>query len=601
MRYQSECIAVVLKRLNAQYYLPAIQREFVWWPDDVVQLFDSIMRSYPIGSFLFWELDQVNRDKWEAYRFIDEARAGGTHNKLANTDGVQQPTLILDGQQRLTSLLLGLKGTYTIKKKYRKKNDPAAWVKHRLYLDLFQDPRQKPEDDAPDGEAGVYYGFAFMDSVPKNDGEHYWFKIGKILDFETKDSFDTFLEEQIDNLPDDISRGQTKVFRSNLSRLYEAIWKDDTIAYYTEHEQDPDRVLDIFVRANEGGTKLSKSDLLLSMVIANWGGISAREEIHGFVDYLNTGLTRRNNFDKDFIMKSCLVLADLPVAYKVKNFNNQNLSLIQKRWKDFKSAIMRGIDLTNSFGIDQDNLTSANALIPVIYYLLQRPKVTLRETSSFDGRNASLVRRWLLMALLNQAFGGASDSLLRSIRETLQAHPEAKADFPVEKINAVIRRAGRATYFDTAAIQEFLSLKYGGQLTFLGLTLLYDECAWGTMPYHQDHIFPASLFSSKALSERGVDLENKWKLQVLRDRIGNLELLLSHENEQKLNLPFDKWLKTRDASFKRKHLIPDDPELWKVERFEEFVAAREKLIRQRLIQVLGPPEEEEERKNGQEK
>jgi uncharacterized protein with ParB-like and HNH nuclease domain len=54
--------------------------------------------------------------------------------------------------------------------------------------------------------------------------------------------------------------------------------------YYTETDQDYDRVLDIFVRANEGGTKLSKSDLLLSMVTSSWDGVNAREEIFNFVD-----------------------------------------------------------------------------------------------------------------------------------------------------------------------------------------------------------------------------------------------------------------------------------------------------------------------------
>jgi uncharacterized protein with ParB-like and HNH nuclease domain len=104
MAYRSDTIAAVMKRLNSQYFLPAIQREFVWDTDQIIQLFDSIMRGYPISSFLFWQLNPENRDKWEAYRFIDNATSGGTHNELANVDGVNGLTLVLDGQQRLTSL-----------------------------------------------------------------------------------------------------------------------------------------------------------------------------------------------------------------------------------------------------------------------------------------------------------------------------------------------------------------------------------------------------------------------------------------------------------------------------------------------------------------
>src|SRR5204863_2382988 len=118
------------------------------------------------------------------------------------------------------------------------------------------------------------------------------------------------------------------VFNRNLNALHRCIWGDSAISFYTEASQDYDRVLDIFIRANEGGTRLSKSDLLLSTVTAQWGDVNAREEIYGFVDRLNSDLARKNDLDKDFVMKSCLVLTDLPVQYRVNNFNDQNLRLI---------------------------------------------------------------------------------------------------------------------------------------------------------------------------------------------------------------------------------------------------------------------------------
>src|SRR5687767_5635977 len=109
MSYRSDTIATAVKRLNVQCFLPAIQREFVWPPEKIVQLFDSLMRGYPIGSFLFWELEPDSRDKWQIYKFVDEGSQGGVHNPPASGHGVQQLTLVLDGQQRLTSLLIGLR------------------------------------------------------------------------------------------------------------------------------------------------------------------------------------------------------------------------------------------------------------------------------------------------------------------------------------------------------------------------------------------------------------------------------------------------------------------------------------------------------------
>lgn len=261
MVYRAESIAAVIRALNSQYFLPAIQREFVWKTGQIVSLFDSIMRGYPISSFLFWQLKEENRDKWEAYRFIENAKQGGTHNELANIDGAHQIMLVLDGQQRLTSLLVGLKGTYTIKTKYRRWDDPKAWIRQRLHLDLLKNPREVVEEDSgPEG--GIYHGFSFMADTPEPDINHHWFRVGKILDFDSEDAFDEFCEREEEKLPEDVTKRQISIFRRNIARLYRAVWKDEVIAFYTEQDQDYDRVLDIFVRANEGGTKLSRSGLI---------------------------------------------------------------------------------------------------------------------------------------------------------------------------------------------------------------------------------------------------------------------------------------------------------------------------------------------------
>jgi uncharacterized protein with ParB-like and HNH nuclease domain len=581
MSYRSETIALAIGRMNRQYFLPAIQREFVWKPEQIVQLFDSIMRGYPISSFLFWELKPENRDKWQVYEFLEKAQHGGTHNQLASTDGVTSLSLVLDGQQRLTSLMIGLRGTYTAKKKYKRWDNPDAWSAQRLHLDLFADPRLDSEGSS---ESGVYYKFEFMEETPVPNSEHYWFKIGRILDFDERQKFEAFLDEKDDELSKQgLSRSERKTFERNLDRLYQAVHVDEVIAYYTETDQDYDRVLDIFVRANEGGTKLSKSDLLLSMVTSNWDGVNARDEIFNFVERVNTQLTRRNDFDKDFIMKSCLVLTDLPVAYKVQNFNNTNLTTIRQHWPRIKKAIEQGVDLANSFGIDRDNLTSANALIPIIYYLFKNPGVSLRGSTPFEARNADWIRRWLIVALLNGVFGGTSDNMLRDIRASLQGMSGAGADFPIDAINLTIRKAGRSAEFDDFALDEMLARTYGQQQTFLALSLLYDDAGWGTMQFHQDHIFARSLFKPKELSTLGrLDWINK------KDRLGNLCLLLAQENTGKQDMPVDEWLGSREPAFLKRHLIPDDRALWKFERFPDFLEAREELVHRRLKVLFGP-------------
>ena len=566
MAYRDETIANIINRLNKQYFLPAIQREFVWKPKQIIQLFDSIMRGYPISSFLFWELNPNNHDKWETYRIIEEASPGVTHNVKANTAAIQQLTLILDGQQRLTSLLIGLKGSFHIKQKYKQKNNPNAWTRQQLYLDLIKDPSIDESED--DSEMRIRYGFSFFDKDPKQVIGHYWLKVGNILAFDSEDTFDDFKQNIVDNLHKDTTKGQIAVLNKNLSRLYSVIWKDPIIAYHIEFDQNYDRVLDIFIRANEGGTKLSKSDILLSMITSRWGK-DARVEIYKFLDHINTNLTGKNNLDKDFIMKTCLVLTDLPVTYKVQNFNNDNLSLIQRNWEQIKRAIQEGVDLTNSFGINRENLTSKNTLIPIIYYIYQHPSLILRGTKSTAVESAKKVRKWLIMALLNGVLGGSSDNMLNEIRRVIKEH-SSTTNFPIDQINKAIKQAGRIADFDDIAVGKVLSLEYGNQLTFLALSLIYDNYEWGVMRYDIDHIFASNAFKKRELESIG------------KDHLGNLMLLMNRENKEKSDKPLDQWLATRNEGFRQRHLIPDDSSLWKLERFEDFLKAREHLIEERL-------------------
>lgn len=575
MPYQSDTIVNVVNRLNVQYFLPAIQREFVWKPEQTILLFDSIMQGYPISSFLLWELKPENRDKWDIYRFITDYKQGHTHNDLANANGVQQLTLVLDGQQRLTSLLIGLKGTYTVKKKHKRNDNPDAWVRQSLYIDLLTEPSSDADDTG--------FSFVFSESVPANDADHYWFKVGQILDFDSEPKFEAFCDEEEERLPETATRAQAKMLARNLRRLYKVFWKDQIISYYTEHNQEYDRVLDIFVRANEGGTKLTKSDLLLSMVTAHWSETNAREAIFGFVDHLNKSLARKNSLDKDFVLKTCLALLDLSVQYRVENFKPQNLALIESKWEAVKKSIEVGIHLANSFGLDRDTLTSANALIPVIYYIHHTDGLNLLGGSTpGDVKNAYAIRVWLTMALLNGVFGGQSDTILHEIRHVLQRELKASKDFPAEAINNEVERRGRTGRFDDHAIANFLEISYGKQGSFLALSLLYDDNTWGSVPFHEDHIFPKSRFTEAALAESALSPEKRERYKELVHRIGNLQLLLNTENLEKKAKAFEAWLPTRDQSFRKRHLIPDDDTLLAFDKFEEFVEARERMIAERL-------------------
>jgi hypothetical protein len=590
MAYRQDTVASIVRRLNVQYFLPAIQREFVWGGDKIVSLFDSILRGYPISSFLFWGLEPESRGKWQVYKFVQNATKGITHNELASLEGVPEPILVLDGQQRLTAFLIGLRGTFTTRKKYGRKSDPDAWEQHQLYLDLLRNPDAMEDDD----QTKPYFGLQFFKSEPRNTDTHHWLRVGLILNCADEDQFFEFRQRERETLPKTATTKQLSVFERNLDRLYRAVWKNEDIVYYIESRQDYDRVLDIFIRANERGVPLSKSDLLLSMVISKWTGMNARDEIFRFVERLNRDLTSKNDFSKDFVLKSSLVLCDLPVAYRVQNFTNANLALIQSNWGNIKKAIEKGVDIANYFGIYEDTLTSTNALIPIIYYFYRYPEAKLYDETPAGVRNATGVRRWLTMALLNNVFSGSSDSTLTAVRSAIRENAP-QAVFPVESINNKLAESGRTARFDEAAIDRFLRISYRDLRAFLALSILYPENNWGTMVMHKDHIFPRALFSLDAMLDAGFSTEQWAQYDFMADRVANLELLLVHENQEKSGMPFEEWITTRDSDFRKRHLIPDDSELWKFENFPRFLEQRERLIRERLALLFGPLESGEGR------
>ena len=582
MKYQSSTIADAVARVNNDLFLPAIQREFVWKPEQIIRLFDSLLRGYPISTFLFWELADGNQDKWQAYRFITNAAKNGIHNEPAVLNGVKNATLVLDGQQRLTSLLIGLKGSYRVKKKGKWKTSQDAWSNKSLYIDLFKAPlsaEASSEDEASD----IYYGLEFLEKAPKPDTDCHWFPLGKILNHRDSDAFEDYVLDERSKLPDKTTNAQIKTFERNIRRLRDAIWKDEVVAFYTEKDQTYDKVLDIFVRANEGGTKLSKSDLLLSMVTAKWQTVDARKVIHEFVDSLNSA-DWEGKFTKDFVMKCCLALSGLPVGFKAQNFTDANLGLIEKGWGAIKQSVSEAVALAETYGLDARTLTSQNALIPVAYFIHKNPKCDLIDgTTPFDARNAETIRHWLFTVMINRVFSGSSDNLLTDIRGVLEKLAPG-TDFPVEDIAKVAGQSGprKAMALDAQTIDDLLDGSgYQSAPGRLALLLVDGGKVWRNRT-HEDHIFPRARFTNKALAEAGFDKSEFEELREMCNRLGNIQLLTAKENTEKSKKDFEDWIKSRKDDFLEDHLIPTDRSLWKLKKFRQFIEAREDLIRAKL-------------------
>jgi uncharacterized protein with ParB-like and HNH nuclease domain len=558
MEYIPVRVSDLIRQINRDVYLPAIQREFVWGKDRIERLFDSIMADFPIGSFLYWRLEQKNKDEWPVYEFVRDFDGESPHNLPANMSGITKDiSLVLDGQQRMTAFFIGLKGSYRYLY-YR-------WRKTQLYLNVIKPP--VPTEDNPEE---LTYEFAFREHA-ETEGEkpQLWYLVGRILDFNDAEDAKSDMKSQLAAFPEEHRDNANKL----IGRLHNRIHTTLVGNYYEEKSQDYEKVLQIFVRANSAGQTLEYSDLLLATATANWA-LDARSEIHKFTDSLNE-IGNGYKFGKDFVLKACLYLTEnLPIQYKVKNFTRDNLRRIEKNWENIKEFLSTTVRLISRFGFNDKNIVAPLALLPIAFYLMRRGDSSFDTSSNLEDAHAqTAIRKWFIFTTLKNAFGGSSDTTLTRLRELLDPCGPANP-FPVD---ALYKSLAIEPTLSETEIQRILEYEYHGRYTNLILSLLYPDRDWKDAVFHEDHIFPQSEFKVRALKRRGYD-DSKVQAYLSKfNTLPNLQLLTESENLSKNATPFDEWFQTRDAAFCKRHLIPDR-DSYGFDSFEAFWKGREELI-----------------------
>lgn len=565
MDYSPIRVSDLIKKVNQDLYLPAIQRELVWGTDRIERLFDSIMGDFPIGGFLYWNLENRNRDEWPIYSFIQDYDQNFPHNPEANLTGITKDIqLVIDGQQRITALYIGLGGSYRYFY-YR-------WRNTKLYLDLLKAPNLNEENPEE-----LTYGFKFREDSNPIDGAHQvWYPVGRILDF--GDAEDAKIDMK--NTLSELSEEQIQQANRLIGRLHNRIHTQTIGNYYLEKSQDYDKVLQVFIRANSGGVQLEYSDLLLATATAKWERKNAREEIYQFTDALNK-IGNKFNFKRDFVLKSCLYLSDLPVQYKVKNFTATNLRKIEENWDTIKASLESTVKLISNFGFHSKNVVAPLALLPIAYHLMKRGLLKIHESSnSNDLITQESIRKWFVFSTVKNAFGGSSDTTLTNLRKIL-SNCGSTNEFPFNELNQDLEIQAS---FNADEISHILDYKYQGRYTNLILSLLYPDKHWKDVELHTDHIYPQSKFSVKHLKERNYTNEQIEYYQSRFDTLCNLQLLTRSENQSKYANPFEDWIRSRDADFCRRHLIPEIVD-YGFDNFQDFIEARKLLIESSLSSI----------------
>jgi hypothetical protein len=578
-------IAAALRQIQEhKLILPAIQREYVWKPSQVVQIFDSVMRGYPVGSFLSWKVAPETISKFKFYGFMKDYSAfDNRHNPVIDIPADREVIAALDGQQRLTSLNIGLRGTYAYKIHGGWSNKAWSYPKRRLYLNLL--------GEAPENEFGLKYHFQFLTQddleAAAEDETKTWFPVSEI--------FDSAEPAAMMKIPAKYGVGNNEPAVDRIATLWQEIHKSASLHFYEEDVQDIERVLDIFVRVNSGGTVLSYSDLLLSIATAQWVG-DARAAVHGLVDSLNnTGMGF--NFSRDTILKSGLVLAGVAdIAFKVKNFTTENMAKLEADWDAMSTSLHVAVGLLSDFGLSDGTLTADSVLIPVAYYVHHRKLGHSYRQSPTAREDRAALRSWVLRSLIVRGvWGSGLDTLLRDLREVIKT--DGTSGFPLAAVERAMARRGKSLEVTDALVEDVLSLEYGKARTFAVLATLFPHVDTRNH-FHVDHVFPAARFDKKELASRKADdgtprqsSSEINELISLRDRLPNLELLPGLENIGKSDKAPDDWLAAEYTSldersaFLARNALPS-PLPHSVDEFTSFFEKRREGLAARIKDML---------------
>lgn len=534
-------MALINQIRNDELVLPDLQRDFVWKDVQIRLLLDSIMRGYPFGSLLFWNTQYVAVPYRE---FVRDARPGLTFSTKMKDVG-RRLTMVLDGQQRLQSLFLAIYGSYDGR---------------RLYFNVTSGP----EGTAACGDDGTGkdYRFEFWRDDESNRPK----RLARVCDVAawSPRHEDNDIDQAVRGM--DLVGAEASLGRRNLHMLRRILTQSDLVplevideeVMNSEQARTIDEILDIFVRVNSGGTRLTRSDLMFSLIKTRWAG--AREAFDTLLARVNPNAALP--IDKDFVIRGLLTIADKPPTIEVET--------IARHWPDMEAkfdAFDAAVRSTMDFCRDPDvGLRSAallapiGTLHPIIYYLSRRPRGSVP-----DSERKPL--RALLYFLLFNGFV-SSDARIRWLREVLVAAPGEA--LPLDALLDVVRKRQRETATQTSAAMLNWNPRLALNIAQPGVAR--ETVSWQSTP-EVDHVFPQSVYRPKH--------------GELVDDIGNLAYLGKLRNIRKsAQLPAEYLGTLSDAQLRDEFLI-DDRALLEADRFEDFVMARRDYIVARVRDFLG--------------
>lgn len=531
MSYKSRTLFSIIQDVNHSLYLPHIQRPFVWDEDQMCKLFDSLMRNYPIQTFLFWR----TKDPIKARKFMHSVERDVDlhtyYDTAVSAEGVEK-VFVLDGQQRLQTLYSLFSGAL---------RSPDGTTDLEAYVDITGGVI--PTDDTilfpiryhAQHQRPPLPLYRLRDLLTV----HHQRNAEEISD-EVNDALDaTLTEEEADR------KARQKRVRRNCGQLV-SLLREDKHFWVQEldgvaNDYSYKRVLDILVRVNSGGTRLDTADLMFAAMKEGWAEVE--ERIEDVVDLLNES---KLEFDKTLVLKCIVVAYGLGAELRSEKFTSSQgeklLDAIETHWDEIEATFqqLRDFIVTELKLYGAKMVRSYGSFVPLFDYLYHNPQP--------NEANRVLMCGYYYKSQLVNWYGRQTDGVI-NVMHGYVGKP-SPGPFPLVTI---------ADYFRSRNADTALELKHleDMRLRYIILNLIY-VARFGVAPFnvkfkgndpHIDHIYPQS------------PLRNRFGLATSEiNSIGNYRFVGATDNIRKrAELPSDYFTRLKAAGVDiEKHLLLAD-------------------------------------------
>jgi uncharacterized protein with ParB-like and HNH nuclease domain len=502
-------IASLLNQVKEkEIVLPAIQRNFVWPIERIYTLLDSIMRGYPIGNIVLWETHNDIQHRF----FIADYQGDSVDTYHDNPSG-KRLKLVIDGQQRLQSLYVAIYGTYDSNPLFfdvlsgREKDD----VSEDKYIFLFYTQQRFKELN----ENVLKQLTVDPEKREKSLQPSYYIKVSDLFSMtvEVKEHLKEKLTESLSLAAADRIR-----LSVNLSLLDQSLSKegdllretviDNNLPANSKSRKSDHDVLEIFVRVNTLNTRLSRSDLIFSMLKLNWK--ESATYLPEFIREINEG----NSFElnNDFVIRCLFAVSNLGTKFDIDLLRKKmNVIKLRDNFNQCCDAIRSTVDFIQDkcWCANSGILGGSNTLVPLVYYLFNTNK------HQVPNNQISRVRKAMYLFGFTKPFSRYGDSRVWAfIRDELKPLIDNNDEtFPLDSTWWWIDYWEKVRSFDDLLqSNHILTLHLIQGLT--GAAFKYE----GNAP-EVDHIFPRSILREKGFEPSQVNnFANFWILAKTKNR-----------------------------------------------------------------------------------